>query len=129
VCANRIVWGAHELEDIAIRHTASAPDRFIDEVAPALLAYSNASAGNVNQVLRGAQASKIEKVSSFLSTRFGPRVAQRIEHAHVIDEGRPIETLWDAVTGATAYARSIPWTAERVELETIAGDILELVNV
>ncbi len=129
MCANRIVWGAHELEDIAIRHTASAPDRFIDEVAPALLAYSNASAGNVNQVLRGAQASKIEKVSSFLSTRFGPRVAQRIEHAHVIDEGRPIETLWDAVTGATAYARSIPWTAERVELETIAGDILELVNV
>jgi len=129
VCANRIVWGAHELEDIAIRHTASAPDRFIDEVAPALLAYSNAAAGNINQVLRGAQVAKIDKVDKFLSTRFGPRVAQRIEHAHVIDEGRPIETIWDAVTGATAYARSIPWTSERVEMETLAGDMLELVHV
>ena len=129
VCANRIVWGAHELEDIAIRHTASAPDRFIDEVAPALLAYSNAAAGNINQVLRGAQVAKIDKVDKFLATRFGPRIAARIEHAHVIDEGRPIETIWDAVTGATAYARSIPWTSERVEMETLAGDMLELVNV
>jgi hypothetical protein len=128
VCANRIVWGAHELEEIRIRHTASAPDRFLEEAAPALLAYANSSAGNVGQVLATAQRSKIDKVGEFLAKRFGPRVAQRIEHAHVMDEGRPIETLWDAVTGATAYARSIPWTAERVELETTAGDILELVE-
>jgi hypothetical protein len=41
------------------------------------------------------------------------------------EEGRPIETAWDAVTGATAYARSIPWTADRVEFESTAGAILE----
>lgn len=128
VCANRIVWGAHELEEIRIRHTASAPDRFLEEAAPALLAYAQASAGNIGQVLKTAQVSKIDKVGEFLSKRFGPRVAQRIEHAHVIDEGRPIETLWDAVTGATAYARSIPWTAERVELEEHAGQLLDLVD-
>lgn len=128
VCANRIVWGAQELEEIRIRHTASAPDRFLEEVTPALLAYSQSSAGNVENVLRTAQRSKIDKVGDFLAKRFGPRVAQRIEHAHVIDEGRPIETLWDAVTGATAYARSIQWTAERVEMETTAGAILELVD-
>jgi hypothetical protein len=67
-------------------------------------------------------------VGKFLANRFGPRVAQRIEHAHVMDEGRPIETIWDAVTGATAYARSIPWTADRVEFETQAGDLLDLVT-
>lgn len=128
VCSNRIVWGAHELEEIRIRHTASAPDRFLEEVTPALLAYSQASAGNVANVLSTAQRSKIDKVGEFLAKRFGPRVAQRIEHAHVMDEGRPIETLWDAVTGATAYARSIQWTAERVELESAAGEILELVE-
>lgn len=127
VCSNRIVWGAHELEEIAIRHTASAPDRFLEEVTPALLAYSQSSAANVGQVLRTAQSSKIDKVDAFLANRFGPRVADRIKHAHVLDEGRPIETIWDAVTGATAYARSIPWTAERVEFETKAGDLLELV--
>ena len=127
VCANRIVWGAHELEEISLRHTASAPDRFIEEVAPALLAYSQASESNTLNVLQAAQRERIPDVSKFLANRFGPRVAQRIEHAHVIDEGRPIETLWDAVTGATAYARSIQWTADRVDFETEAGKILELV--
>lgn len=128
VCANRIVWGAHELEEIAIRHTASAPDRFLEEVTPALLAYSQSSAANVSNVLRGAQASKLDKVEAFLANRFGPRVAQRIQAAHVADEGRPIETVWDAVTGATAYARSIPWQADRVDLETQAGKLLDLVD-
>jgi len=128
VCANRIVWGAHELEEIAIRHTASAPDRFVEEVAPALLAYSQSSAGTVEAVLKNAQAAKIDKVDAFLANRFGPRIADRIKHAHVVDEGRPIETVWDAVTGATAYARSIPWTADRVEFETKAGELLELVE-
>ena len=129
VCANRIVWGAHELEEIAIRHTASAPDRFVEEVAPALLAYSQASAGSVERVLTSAQRSKVDKVEEFLAKRFGPKIGQRVAAAHMADEGRPIETLWDVVTGATAYARSIPWTAERVEFETTAGDLLDLVEV
>jgi hypothetical protein len=129
VCANRIVWGAHELDEISIRHTASAPDKFIDLVEPALVEYSRSSAANVSGILRGAQAAKIDKVDKFLANRFGPRVAARVQHAHMLDEGRPIETVWDAVTGATAYARSIPWQAERVEFETLAGGLLDLVEV
>jgi hypothetical protein len=62
-----------------------------------------------------------------LAKRFGPRIAKRIEHAHVLDEGRPIETIFDAVTGATAYARTIPHQAERVAFEAEAGQLLELV--
>jgi len=129
VCANRIVWGAHELEEIAIRHTASAPDRFVEEVAPALLAYSQASAGSVERVLKGAQRSKVDKVEDFLAKRFGPKVGQRVAAAHLAEEGRPIESLWDVVTGATAYAKSIPWTAERVDFETGAGELLDLVEL
>ena len=129
VCQNRIVWGAHELEEIAIRHTASAPDRFVEEVTPALLAYSQASAGNIERVLMTAQRSKIDKVEDFLSKRFGPKVGQRVAAAHIADEGRPIETVWDVVTGATAYARSIPWTADRIEFETMAGDLLDDVAI
>jgi len=128
VCKNRIVWGAHELEEIAIRHNASAPHRFLEEAAPALLAYANASAGNVENVLHAARATKLDKVDAFLASRFGPRVGQRVQAAHVADEGRPIETIWDVVTGATAYARSIPWTSERVEFETLAGNLLDEVT-
>ena len=129
VCSNRIVWGAHELEEIAIRHTASAPDRFVEEVAPALLEYSRASAGSVERVLTSAQRTKVDKVEEFLSKRFGARIGQRVAAAHMAEEGRPIETVWDVVTGATAYAKSIPWQADRVEFETTAGDLLDMVEV
>ena len=127
VCANRIVWGALELDEIKIRHTASAPDKFVDQVAPALLNYSRSSAADVSGALRAAQNSKIDKVNDFLAKRFGPRVADKINAAHVADEGRPIETIWDVVTAATAYAREIPWQADRVEFETKAGEILDMV--
>jgi hypothetical protein len=128
VCSNRIVWGALELDEIRIRHTASAPDKFVDQVTPALLNYSRSSAANVTGALRDAQAAKLEKASEFLAKRFGPRIGEKINAAHVADEGRPVETVWDAVTAVTAYAREIPWTNERVELEEKAGDLLELVS-
>jgi hypothetical protein len=44
-------------------------------------------------------------------------VAERVKAAHMAEENRPIETLWDAVTGATAYAKSIQFTADRVDLK------------
>ena len=40
VCCNRIIWGAEQFAEIRIRHTASAPDKWINEVAPAIEAYS-----------------------------------------------------------------------------------------
>lgn len=128
VCANRIVWGARELDEISIRHTASAPDRFIEELRPALLEYANATESVTAGVLRAAQSSRLDRADEWLAKRFGPRVSKRIEQAHMLDEGRPIETLWDAVTGATAYARGIRHQAERVDFETQAGALLGLVE-
>jgi RNAse (barnase) inhibitor barstar len=52
-------------------------------------------------------------------------VGQVIE-MHKREERRPIETLWDAVTGVTAVAREIEWQDERVKLETVGGDLLKL---
>jgi len=126
VCSNRIVWGADNVQELSIRHTASAPDRFLEQVQPALLEYAQSSAAGIELTLKNAQALKLDKVQEFLAKRFGPRVAAKIEAAHVLDEGRPIETVWDAVTGATAYARTIAYTAARVEFEAAAGDMLKL---
>ena len=61
----------------------------------------------------------------FPGVRLDGHDARGEDGAHVAEEGRPIETVWDVVTGATAYAKSIPWTAERVEFETVAGDLLD----
>lgn len=65
-----------------------------------------------------------ERVNAFLATRFTKSQAKAINLAHEAEEGRPIETLWDAATGATAYAKSIDWQDERVDIERKAGLIL-----
>lgn len=128
VCGNRIIWGAQEVANVKIRHTASAPDRYLDEIVPQLLAYSNSSTVGVVDRVQAAQQAKVDKLDEFLANRFGPRVAQRIVAAHDTDEGRPMETVWDVVTGVTAYARSVPWQAERVAVEAQAGSLLDLVD-
>lgn len=128
VCSNRIVWGAQEVREISIRHSSGAPRRFVEEVTPALEAYAAGSASGVELTIQAAQAARLDKVQQFLAGRFGPRIAERVQLVHQEEEGRPIETVWDAVTGATAYARSIPWTAERVAFEEKAGEILQAVR-
>jgi hypothetical protein len=132
VCNNRWVMGAQGIQQIRIRHTASAPDKFVDEVAPALLAYRDSSAEGIENSLRMAQAKRIgdeQEVENFLTKRHRFTVAQAkaINLAHIAEEGRPIESLWDAGTGITAYAKGIKHQDERVAVERAAGRVLELV--
>lgn len=129
VCSNRIVWGAKEYREVKIRHTAGAPHRWLEELAPAIRAYSNSSLLDTANLVRDAQEKRIgdkEEVFAFLAKRFTKSQAQAIQAAHVSDEGRPIETLWDASTGITAYARGVGYQNERVSLEREAGKVLDL---
>lgn len=132
VCGNRWVMGAQGVQEIRIRHTSSAPDKFVDEVAPAMLAYRESSAEGIEETLRAAQAQRIgdeEEVENFLHKkhRFSRQQAKAINLAHVAEEGRPIESLWDAGTGITAYAKGIKHQDKRVEVEAAAGRILDMV--
>lgn len=127
VCMNRIIWGAQDYKEIRLRHTASAPDRWLEEVAPVLVEYSNASAAPVEQVIREAQSKRVdEDLDAFLKARFSTAQATAIKAAHDREEGRPIETLWDAVTGVTAYAKTLPWQDDRVAVERAGGKLLDL---
>ena len=128
VCCNRIVWGATEYQEIKMRHTASAPDRWIDEVSPALLSYSQSSAKGIVDGVTKAQAAAIapDKLDAFLGARFGKRLVDPIKMTHSTEEGRPIENLWDVTTAVTAYARGIGSQDRRVELEREAGEIMRL---
>jgi hypothetical protein len=126
VCQNRIVWGATQFNEIRIRHTAKAPHRFAEEIAPALLSFTTSSTINVTKSIEDARAHRLDNVDDFLAKRFAPSLVPVIKAAHVADEGRPIETAWDAVTGATAYARSIPYQADRIAIEEKAGLIIDV---
>jgi hypothetical protein len=126
VCCNRIVWGAENFKEIRLRHTSGAPDRWLENVVPVLEDYSAASAAPVMAAIEDARKRRVEvDVADFLANRFGSqKVAQTIMATHEAEEGRPIQTQWDVVTGATAYARTITNQDARVEVERTAGKLL-----
>ncbi|MHB8388062.1 MAG: hypothetical protein ACYDBH_00610 [Acidobacteriaceae bacterium] len=127
VCQNRIIWGVDGYQEVRIRHTSSAPDRWLEDVAPALTAYATSSTVSLTRAITDARARRVENVDDFLAKRFTRSQVGAIKAAHMTDEQRPIESLWDAANGVTAYARSIGYQDERVKLEREAGKILNLV--
>ena len=127
-CKNRIVWGAEGYREVKFKHTASAPDRFLDGVAPVLRELRESSPRPIEQTLLAAQARKIDDVKEFLTKRrFTQATTAKVMGAFKADEGREMKTLWDVVTGVTAAARSLNHQDERVSLERAGGDILDLV--
>lgn len=126
MCGNHIIWGVEEFQELRIRHTAGAPDRYIEQAAPAILAMSNASSTGMVDMLKAAQQKKVENIDEFLNARFSRSQTSAIKAAHMADEQRPIESLWDVSTGITAYAREIQHVDDRVKLEREAGKVLKL---
>lgn len=131
VCCNRIVWGAEGYQEIRIRHSSGAPGRWLEEVAPAIQAYAEKSDSSITEAIERARHARIgdgskSDVQDFLAKRFSKTKAEAISLAHFADEDRPIENLWDAAVGITAYARNIGHQDERVTLERAAGQIMAL---
>jgi len=123
-CCNRIVWNVEHFREVRIRHTSGAPSRWLEEVEPVLIEYAAASEKPVIDAIEAQRKAKIDDIDEFLANRFTKKESVAIQAAHVADEGRPIETRWDAITGITAYARSVPNNNDRVQLERKAGDLL-----
>jgi hypothetical protein len=127
VCCNRIIWGADQYTEVRVRHTKGAPDRWLEEIAPVLREYSQASAKPVVQAIEDARSKRIEdELTTFLAKRFGKQMAPAIAAIHETEEGRPIETLWDVTVAATAHARSLNNTDKRLEIERAAGELLRM---
>lgn len=127
-CSNRIVWGAREFKEIRLRHTVSAPDRWLEEITPVLSDYAESAAASTEATIKAAQEKKLsDDLDKFLANRFTARVGTLAKAAHEREEGRPMESLWDVVTGVTAYAKTIKNQDDRVALEREAGRVLDLV--
>lgn len=126
VCCNRIVWGATQYAEVKIRHTASAADKWLMEVVPAIESYANSSSTTVVKAIEDARKKRVDNLDDFLAKRFTKSMVGSIKAAHMADEQRPIETLWDVATGVTAYARGVQYQDQRVQLEREAGKILDL---
>lgn len=136
VCDNRIIWGATNIKELRIRHTGGAPDRFMYEGQKYLNRYAEEGTRDLVAQIVKAQETPIpvaEKssgkgtVEEWLQAR-GFTKAQAVAgvEAAKVEEGEA-RTYWDIINGITAYARSVPHTNERVELETKAGRLMDQV--
>ena len=127
MCCKRIIWAIEQFSEIRFRHTSSAPDKWLHELQPFITEYANSSAGPIEAKLAAAQKKKIDDVQKFLTERYNKARAAALIDTHMREEGRPPETAWDIVTAMSAWAKSIPYTDSRVDVEREAGKILELV--
>ena len=127
-CMNRIIWGMRDLEELAIRHTASAPHRFITEVVPALKEIARSTVTLQEAQVVAAQTARVADMDKFLlSRKFNRSQVSGIKAAFKTDESRELVndcSVWDAVVAATAYARGLQYQDQRVAIEREAGKML-----
>jgi hypothetical protein len=135
VCDNRIIWGASDVKELRIRHTGGAPERFGWEGERYLRRYTEESTAKIADGIRSAQAKEIplnkgkgDTVESWLQSRGFTKAQAKASVETATAEQGQARSFWDIVNGVTAYARSVPHTDERVELETKAGKLMELVT-
>ena len=133
VCMNRNLWGVENFEEINIRHSKFAANRFAHEAAPALAHFADSSprsfVDGIKQARERIVARKDEDREDFLRKRgFSKAETGKIIATVLAEEGRPPESLYDFVQGITAHARSKTNQDARLEIEGKARKILEKVN-
>lgn len=132
ICCNRIMWGVEGFEEMTIRHTKLAPERFMHQAEPALISYAN---GSVSRLLDGVAKAKAAKVASddesaieFLRARnFSQAQAKKVLETVEREESTKARTIWDFAQGITAVARETPNNDQRVDFELTARKLLDKV--
>jgi hypothetical protein len=130
VCANRNLWGTENFEEINIRHSKFAAQRFAYEAAPALTNFANSSPAAFVAGIKAARerivARTDEDRGAFLRRRgFSKGETGKIIDSVLREEGRPPESIFDFVQGITALARAKAHQDTRLDLEGKAKKLLE----
>ena len=130
VCMNRNLWGVENFEEITIRHSKFAAQRFAHEAAPALTSFANSSPAPFIAGIKAARerivARSDEDRDRFLRKRgFSKSETAKIIETVLSEEHRKPESIFDFVQGITALARSKTHQDTRLELEGKARKLLE----
>ena len=122
VCQNRHLWGVEDFQEISIRHSKYAANRFAHEAAPALTRFAESSPAPIERIVARSDDDRTD----FLRKRgFSKAETAKIVETVLAEEGRPPESVFDFVQGITAVARSKPQQDARLTMETRAKKLLE----
>ena len=130
VCQNRNLWGVEDFQEIVIRHSKYASDRFAREAAPALTRFANSSPQPFITSIRSAREQIVARDdddrSDFLRKRgFSKAETQTIIETVLAEEGRKPSSVFDFVQGITAVARGKSHQDARLDYEARAKRLLE----
>ncbi len=130
VCQNRNLWGVEDFEEITIRHSKYAAQRFAHEAAPALTRFADSSPMSFVNGIKAAHqrivARSDDDRKEFLKKRgFGKTETTKIIETVLAEEGRRPESIFDFVQGITAVARTKSHQDARLEYEARAKKLLD----
>ncbi|WP_456664612.1 hypothetical protein [Bradyrhizobium sp. LB13.1] len=130
VCMNRNLWGVENFEQITIRHSKFAAQRFAHEAAPALTSFANSSPAPFVAGIKAARerivARTDEDRENFLRKGgFSKSETTKIIETVLGEENRKPESIFDFVQGITALARTKSHQDARLELEGKAKRLME----
>ncbi|MBA4090108.1 MAG: DUF932 domain-containing protein [Sphingobium sp.] len=133
VCMNRNLWGVENFEEISIRHSKFAANRFAHEAAPALTRFADSSPSGFISGIKAARerivARKDEDRETFLRRAgFSKAETGKVIATVLAEEGHPPQSVYDFVQGITALARTRTNQDSRLELEGKARRLLERAN-
>jgi hypothetical protein len=132
VCQNRNLWGVEDFEEISIRHSKYAANRFAHEAAPALTRFADSSPLPFVNGIRQARErivarSDADRIDFLRKRGFGKAETAKIIDTVLAEEGRPPESVFDFVQGITAFARSKAQQDARLDLEGRAKKLFDRV--
>jgi hypothetical protein len=119
-----------DFEEISIRHSKYAANRFAREAAPALTRFASPSPAPFVHGIKTARArivarSDEDRIEFLRSQGFSKGEADRIVEAVFAEEGRKPESIFDFVQGITAAARARPHQDARLQMEGRAKKLLD----
>ncbi|WOF45079.1 DUF932 domain-containing protein [Sphingopyxis indica] len=133
VCMNRNLWGVENFEEISIRHSKFAANRFAHEAAPALETFADSSAMSFIEGIKTARGRLVarsdEDRDTFLRKNgFSKTDTAKIIQSVIAEEGHPPASLFDFVQGITAHARTKSNQDTRLEIEGKARKLFAKAN-
>ncbi|WOH53236.1 DUF932 domain-containing protein [Bradyrhizobium sp. sBnM-33] len=130
VCMNRNLWGVENFQEITIRHSKFAAQRFAHEAAPALTSFANSSPAPFVAGIKAARGRIVARTDEDRESFLRKGGFSKAETAKIIEtvlgeENRKPESVFDFVQGITALARTKSHQDARLELEGKAKRLME----
>lgn len=133
VCQNRNLWGVEQFNETVFKHTSGAPEKFMQQAAPALESFTEGSTKKVIEGVKAAKAAKVsvtdeERIEFLAKFGFSEKQAKTLIERSESEEGKKPESIWDHAQAISAQARQEPLQEKRLAMEQIAGKVLDKVT-